>query len=304
MGHRANYILIKNNSRFYYTSRWGAYGIENLLFAPSAEAIEKEICRQDPANENELYDDVWAEGGILLDLDRATLLLYSDIGIRSNTLRHLLIPRFEHHTDLKLLWPAYNKYETMMYYPGLPPEKTVTTSSKLVSALKDDRPFTDFFGDFGACCISIVFDDTQIEHYLLVVNHYDVLSFGPEVITILRTSEKALPKNRWPREIDTREGILINIPAKTIYLWGEEISMDHRMQSALKFFQRQWKQWTFIFTGFGLPIHYALLDIPPEPYRLTTTNIIAYLDMLGIQKFEGNLLKVQTQETRWLENHK
>lgn len=75
MGHRANLILARQDSYDLYYSHWAAATLPTELFWGPTYALEY-IRSQREVDHSGWLDNVWAEGGALLDVDRKTLLLY------------------------------------------------------------------------------------------------------------------------------------------------------------------------------------------------------------------------------------
>ena len=73
MGSRASYIIIERAAIAAYISHWGAQEV------PQVVACGQDVTLayiRDLQQANWLYDTDWAEGGILLDADTHTLILW------------------------------------------------------------------------------------------------------------------------------------------------------------------------------------------------------------------------------------
>jgi hypothetical protein len=75
MGHRANYAIRRNGDYDLYYSNWGALTVpQDLFWGPDyAEAFIRENAA---VGHDEWLDDVFGEGGAVLDLDRETIVLF------------------------------------------------------------------------------------------------------------------------------------------------------------------------------------------------------------------------------------
>ena len=75
MGQRANLILVEKGKYQLFYSHWCANTLpRDLFWGPDhAQAF---IRIQRPVGDSGWLDDVWAEGGAILDIDRKCLLLY------------------------------------------------------------------------------------------------------------------------------------------------------------------------------------------------------------------------------------
>jgi hypothetical protein len=74
MGARVNYVLIEGGVISVYYSKWGAMEVPAVVI-DGPEATRAYIRDEGPTTDS-LLDDIWAEGGILLDLDRRALLFF------------------------------------------------------------------------------------------------------------------------------------------------------------------------------------------------------------------------------------
>ena len=75
MGHRANLVIVKNGRYDLFYSHWAANTLpQDLFWGPDLATAFIQIQRQ--ADESDWLDDVWAEGGAVLDQDHRTLVLF------------------------------------------------------------------------------------------------------------------------------------------------------------------------------------------------------------------------------------
>ena len=75
MGQRANLVLVEDGKYQLFYSHWCANTLPRDLFWGPEHAVAF-IRLQRAVDESGWLDDVWAEGGALLDLDRKRCLLY------------------------------------------------------------------------------------------------------------------------------------------------------------------------------------------------------------------------------------
>jgi hypothetical protein len=73
MGHRANYVLIKNGKAKAYEDHWGALA---CLFAINGGPKSVEDSMKGNEKTTELMEWCWAEGGFLLDHDKKRLVTF------------------------------------------------------------------------------------------------------------------------------------------------------------------------------------------------------------------------------------
>jgi hypothetical protein len=96
VGHRANCILIENGQTSIYFTRFGALSIPSVLLE-GPEATSAYIHKQTP--DTTLLDNVWAEGGLLMNKDNRLLCFYSDV-IKPYCVRYLV-------AALSLVWAGW-----------------------------------------------------------------------------------------------------------------------------------------------------------------------------------------------------
>src|SRR5688572_33088903 len=76
MGHRANLIVIDGGQRELYYSHWAANRLDCDLFWGPAIATAFARRQRSEADGAELLDEVWAEGGAIIDHATRTLCWY------------------------------------------------------------------------------------------------------------------------------------------------------------------------------------------------------------------------------------
>jgi len=97
VGHRANCILIEKGQTHIYFTRFGALSIPAVVLE-GPEALEAYMQKQTPVTT--LLDNVWAEGGVLMDQDKRSLCFYSD-GIEKYCIRYLV-------EAVRLVWEGWD----------------------------------------------------------------------------------------------------------------------------------------------------------------------------------------------------
>lgn len=102
MGSRANYILITSQQTSYYYHHWGAQTIpQDLFWGPeNAQCFIKSL---EPVDE--LLDDVWCEGAVLIDYPQQILMLYGGEDLQwHHTLKRVYLAL------LRLSWKGWRVY--------------------------------------------------------------------------------------------------------------------------------------------------------------------------------------------------
>jgi hypothetical protein len=110
MGHRANLIVVENGTYDLYYTHWGAVTLPGDLFWGPDHAV-RFIRMQAPVDESGWLDDIWAEGGAVVDRDRRVLLLYGGEG--------LLYDAPYRHVYMDLLARVWAPWEVRWAYEGI-----------------------------------------------------------------------------------------------------------------------------------------------------------------------------------------
>ena len=72
MGHRANFVIISNNRATIFYDQWAALGGAIAIFCEGPDACVSSATEE----EEDLMDDVWCEGGYLVDFDRNVAMVF------------------------------------------------------------------------------------------------------------------------------------------------------------------------------------------------------------------------------------
>src|SRR5689334_9883307 len=84
MGQRANLIIVKDNGYDIYYSHWCANTLPTDMFWGPEHGINFIKNQKKVEPENGWLDDIWAEGGAVIDLDKKVFLLYGGEDILYN----------------------------------------------------------------------------------------------------------------------------------------------------------------------------------------------------------------------------
>lgn len=137
MGHRANLIVVRpDGGRELYYSHWRANTLDSDLFFGSSAALAFIRNQRSEAEGAEWLDEVWAEGGCVLDLSKKLLLWFGGEDVLYD------VPLRRVHLELmRELWPgweivwAHDHITALASYVGIDPE------GLLVDAPDEDRAF-------------------------------------------------------------------------------------------------------------------------------------------------------------------
>jgi hypothetical protein len=100
MGQRANYIIIDDHGFVLKYSHWGANAIDGDMFWGPAHALAFINAQRDT---DEWLDDIWCEGGALVDLPKRTMLWFGGEDIVHDVMRHRLYMAL-----LARTWPGWS----------------------------------------------------------------------------------------------------------------------------------------------------------------------------------------------------
>lgn len=207
MGHRANYLLLEpQGSRLFY-SHWAAKNVETDLFWGSEQA-ERFILAQTPCQE--WLDDVWCEGGAVLDKVERELVVFGGIDILYDVYRRsvwltLIAPFWE---GWNVRWAARGVVD-LAEKAGLSPDRVLAPGSdsrrpvEIVASPAEEDPWWD----------TLVTLDGR--HYTLTTAGEDVLAMGPGLVPRLRAINDPPRTGRHP----PRAGLQIETASRTLRYW-------------------------------------------------------------------------------------
>ncbi|GAA1572939.1 hypothetical protein GCM10009827_113650 [Dactylosporangium maewongense] len=120
MGSCVNYVLVRDGEHTVYSQGGGAgHGID-YIFAAGPEVILRFLDNLGDSAGREWFDDIYCEGGVLVDVDRRVLLLF-------NTVYNQVVYRAAMLEAYAATWPgweirwAYDGIADLMVYVGVDP---------------------------------------------------------------------------------------------------------------------------------------------------------------------------------------
>lgn len=298
MGQRANLILVENGSYRLFYDHWCANTMERDLFWGPQHAREFILAHKEcEINDQNWLDEKWAEGGVVLDLDKQHLLLFftSDLGFDLQ-LRHFYMEL------LCKVWKGWNvQYAQrgiaqLAEYVGFPLDNIITPIEK-DTPYPIEKAFSHMPFDPGEFYVSIKHSDGSMDIHVSghgIVEISEIL-YSPEFISKISplTRYSDLPAdsliflNKYTQILS---GIHIDEPAKTIHYWTYEERF-----SCLEIIQRNWPGWTIHRLGDNYLEHSRLtvgkIQFPKKPRETLIREIgeslfLEYkpVDVLGIAK--------------------
>ncbi|OWR30752.1 hypothetical protein CDO73_09170 [Saccharibacillus sp. O23] len=177
MGHRANLVIVREGNYELYYNHWCAITMPEDLFWGEHEGL-RFIEMQKRVGPQEWLDDVWAEGGALMDLDRRRLLLFGGENIKYDILLQRLYLKLTAFT-----WPgwdvqwAYEGIAELANAAGYPGERLRErqTGKRSVPAIEPlDNP------EWATVAISVRHADGTLRIYASDTFTESFLEGGPE----------------------------------------------------------------------------------------------------------------------------
>jgi hypothetical protein len=237
MGQRANLIIATKDAYELYYNHWCANTLTEDLFWGAERAVEF-IRKQKKVDEVDGWlDNIWAEGGCVVDEDKKVLLIFGgedimyDIPLRRIYLKLLAIV----WDGWDIRW-AYEGIADLADYVGYPRENVISEDKDRELDISFNPPEEKEWVS-GIC--SIEADDNDIMIFPLGRNVEEYLIYGP---VILRKIDKSIAYNKfqlsdWTSDFPTG-GFHINLIERTIDFWSAFDSAG-----LLNSLQNEWTGW-------------------------------------------------------------
>lgn len=216
MGQRANLIIVKNGTYDLYYSHWCANVLPEELFWGVEHALQFIRIQTKADKETGWLDEVWAEGGAVIDLDKKVFLLYGgediaqDIPLRRMYLQ--LLAQVWHGWEIK--W-AYEGIADLADYVGYPTAKVLkpTEEKSVVLCPPAEK-------DWLTIIASVRFIDSCTLLFPLDGIMEGGLCYGSRVVDMIdRTfGQKEIILSEWTTTFP-QGGFHIDIPEQTLDYW-------------------------------------------------------------------------------------
>ncbi|GIO08088.1 hypothetical protein J31TS6_41160 [Brevibacillus reuszeri] len=239
MGQRANLIVVRGNTYDLYYSHWCANTLPKDLFWGEQYAIQF-IEMQTRVDESGWLDDVWAEGGAVMDVDKKKLVFYGGEDILYNIpLRNLylkLMRKIWHGWEID--W-AYEGIVDLAAYVGYPKEKVVKNRENDVNdtslAPPEEKDWVDTVASVTYCE-----DETLLFPLCGGVEVY--LSDGPKMIDKINKSYgyKTLSLSEWSQDFPVG-GFHLDLKVRRLEFWHAYDLPNLSEQLSVK-----WSDWEVI----------------------------------------------------------
>ncbi|MFC4101312.1 hypothetical protein [Paenibacillus xanthanilyticus] len=239
MGQRANLLIVRNQSYELFYSHWCANTLPTDLFWGEQFAIPF-VEMQRKVDESGWLDDVWAEGGAVIDLDLKKLVLYGGEDILCDIpLRNLYLDllRCTWH-GWEVQW-AYEGIVDLATYVGYPKGNVLTKSSAERVDIRFAPPEEKSWVNMVA---SITFSHDDLLLFPLWGDLDEYLSYGPDLIpNIDRTyGYKRMSLEEWTPTFP-EAGFHMDLRTKRLAYWHAKDmpNLSHVLQST-------WFDWEVI----------------------------------------------------------
>ncbi len=240
LGHRANYIIVTEESYELYYSHWALSLPFDLFWGPEYSLAF--IREHEQRDRDHWLDEVWAEGGAVVDPLKKVLLLFGGEELEYNySLRNIYLKLMkEVWQDWKIEWADEGILELADYvsYPRNLLENHDTVPIKIREVNLNPPTYQERIESVG----SIVTQEGKLQLYPLdqLATYY--LQAGPSLLgeTDQQIGYSHFDYAKWSDKFP-ESGFHIDIPQQTIHYW----SMYHTAEMYEKI-QNKWLGWTII----------------------------------------------------------
>jgi len=255
MGHRANLVLVNETGYTIYYCHWCARDIlMSLFWGPHTAAAY--ITQQQAGTS--LLDEIWAEGGAIVDYRRKNLLLWTEQSISEDLpLRRLYMDLLrEVWAGWTVQW-AHLGVLDMADYLGIP-------RARVTADLREANPRTEPLRDIvdaeelrtlgGGSVASFRFEDGSIRLFRMDLDLEDLLSTGPAIIALARQSSGRERLHLEAVHMLPQCGFHIDVAARELAYW-----LGHRPEQVAHL-SHYWDGWNLTCLNDDFEAHVRLTD--------------------------------------------
>ncbi|QQZ63308.1 hypothetical protein JI735_12975 [Paenibacillus sonchi] len=236
MGQRANLLIVRNRSYELYYSHWCANTLPRDLFWGPEYAVEF-IELQTKVDESGWLNDIWAEGGAVLDLDIKKLLIYGGEDIRFDIpLRNLYIQLMQKTWNgWEIEW-AYGGIADLASYVGYPKEKVLTVGDSDLNSICLAPPEEK---DWVETVASVRFSANEMLIFPLGGGIEEYLLHGLEIVDKIDKAYgyQKLALSEWKKDFPLG-GFHLDIPQKRLEFWHADV-----ISGLFSQLQNKWPGW-------------------------------------------------------------
>lgn len=274
MGQRANLIIIENHDYFLYYSHWCANTITRDLFWGPEHALAF-VRAQREIDESGWLDDVWAEGGAVIDCDNHLLLLFGGEDILYDVpLRRVYLEMLRRvWSPWKIRW-AQEGIAEIADYVGYPRAKVLSKDkSTCADSLSppEEKDWTDTVGSFRL--------NGKVLRFLPLAGEVDsYLLAGPELLShsVYSIGMHNLPLDEWIKDRFPSGGFHVDLDTQSLSYWAAKDMPDIPNRVAAK-----WRGWNVTWNRDKyerqLDVAASKLRFPCRPKNYLQTKVIEML---------------------------
>jgi hypothetical protein len=275
MGHRANLILIDQGRYDLFYTHWGALTLpQDLFWGP--EHAEQHIRLQEVVEEEQWLDNIWAEGGCVMDLDRRVLLLFGGEDV------YYEVPLRRVWLDLsRRLWEgwdvrwAHRGVVDMAAHVDYPIDRVI--ADPIASDEQSHPPLRPLRDGECTCVASIRRPNGRLHLYPLSKGARGYLAVGPDLLAARDAAAgmDRLDLGEWTTSFPSN-GFHIDVPRKQVRFWRNTAVADSGRS-----IQERWTEWDVQWDqdAFEVQMELAGPDLlwPMPPRRALEDRIVTLL---------------------------
>lgn len=216
MGNRMNCVLIESGQSTIYFSRWGAPDVPAILLSGPHGT---ETYARAHTLDDELLDNVWAEGGILLDLDHQQLLFFG--GAQAPYVRRAYIQLLRNlWTGWSVEWAKYGVADFAMHI-GIEMRLVLDWGIDYSTApiiFPQEVQMTHQVAQ-ASSIISVRWPESDVVDYFLTRKALEALLFGPGLLDVLDMGSCATLPNEGEPGVP-EEGAFLDVSAHRLWMIG------------------------------------------------------------------------------------
>ena len=244
MGQRANLIIVQYGQYELFYTHWAANTLTRDLFW-SPEFATAFIQMQRKVDESGWLDDVWAEGGAVVDWDKKVFLLFGGEDILWDVpLRRMYLNLLGYVWKGWTIRWAYEGIADIADYVNYPRSKVLSKPENESSdyqydlAPPEEKSWTDVIG-------SIIYKDKSIGIFPLATDIEYLLESGLQLVSTVENQKQfalnELLLDEWIKEFP-QGGFHLDLPSRTLEFW-----IASETTNIINEIEQSWSGWKVIF---------------------------------------------------------